>query len=139
LSAYTGRGHTVRPESRSHSAAGQHSLSRFAGCKRWAGDRYSLTAIPWCVNPRIDPRRSHKSGDINIAYATAGDGPFDLVFVNGWVLSALEYASEGPAADFFRELASFSRLSLFDKRGTGLSDELPESQISRRGWTTSAR
>jgi pimeloyl-ACP methyl ester carboxylesterase/class 3 adenylate cyclase len=66
--------------------------------------------------------RFAKSGDINIAYATVGDGPFDLVFVNGWVLSALEYAWEGPAADFFRELASFSRLILFDKRGTGLSD-----------------
>ena len=37
-----------------------------------------------------------KSGDINIAYAVVGDGPFDLVFVNGWVLSALEYAWEGP-------------------------------------------
>jgi len=66
--------------------------------------------------------RFAKSGDINIAYATVGDGPFDLVFVNGWVLSALEYAWEGPVADFFRELASFSRLILFDKRGTGLSD-----------------
>lgn len=66
--------------------------------------------------------RFAKSGDTSIAYATVGDGPFDLVFVNGWVLSALEYAWEGPAADFFRELASFSRLILFDKRGTGLSD-----------------
>jgi class 3 adenylate cyclase len=66
--------------------------------------------------------RFARSGDISIAYATVGDGPFDLVFVNGWVLSALEYAWEGPAADFFRELASFSRLIVFDKRGTGLSD-----------------
>jgi pimeloyl-ACP methyl ester carboxylesterase len=66
--------------------------------------------------------RFAKSGETNIAYAMVGDGPFDLVFVNGWVLSALEYAWEGPAAHFFRELASFSRLILFDKRGTGLSD-----------------
>jgi pimeloyl-ACP methyl ester carboxylesterase len=66
--------------------------------------------------------RYTKSGDVSIAYATVGQGPFDLVFVNGWVLSALEHAWEGPAADFFRELASFSRLILFDKRGTGLSD-----------------
>jgi pimeloyl-ACP methyl ester carboxylesterase/class 3 adenylate cyclase len=66
--------------------------------------------------------RYTKSGDVSIAYAIVGDGPFDLVFVNGWVLSALEYAWEGPAGDFFRELASFSRLILFDKRGTGLSD-----------------
>jgi pimeloyl-ACP methyl ester carboxylesterase len=66
--------------------------------------------------------RYTKSGDISIAYAVVGEGPFDLVFVNGWVLSALEYAWEGPAAEFFSELASFSRLILFDKRGTGLSD-----------------
>ena len=52
----------------------------------------------------------------------AGTGPFDLVFVNGWVLSALEQAWEGPPGDFFRRLASFSRLIVFDKRGTGLSD-----------------
>jgi pimeloyl-ACP methyl ester carboxylesterase len=66
--------------------------------------------------------RYTKSGEISIAYAVVGEGPFDLVFVNGWVLSALEYAWEGPAAEFFSELASFSRLILFDKRGTGLSD-----------------
>ena len=47
-----------------------------------------------------------KSGEISIAYATVGDGPFDLVFVNGWVLSALEHAWEGPAADFFRDGAA---------------------------------
>jgi pimeloyl-ACP methyl ester carboxylesterase/class 3 adenylate cyclase len=63
-----------------------------------------------------------KSGDVSVAYAVVGDGPFDLVFVNGWVFSALEHAWEGPPADFFSRLASFSRLILFDKRGTGLSD-----------------
>jgi class 3 adenylate cyclase/pimeloyl-ACP methyl ester carboxylesterase len=66
--------------------------------------------------------RFAKSGDTSIAYATVGDGPFDVVFVNGWVLSSLEHAWDGPAAKFFRALASFSRLILFDKRGTGLSD-----------------
>jgi pimeloyl-ACP methyl ester carboxylesterase len=63
-----------------------------------------------------------RSSDVSIAYATVGDGPFDLVFVSGWVLSAFEQAWEGPPAEFFRRLASFSRLTLFDKRGTGLSD-----------------
>jgi len=68
--------------------------------------------------------RYAKSGEVNIAYAVAGEGPFDLVFVSGWVLSALDYAWEGPAGDLFRRLASFSRLILFDKRGTGLSDRV---------------
>jgi pimeloyl-ACP methyl ester carboxylesterase len=63
-----------------------------------------------------------KSGDVNIAYSVMGDGPLDLVFVGGWVLSVFEHAWEGPPAEFFTRLASFARLILFDKRGTGLSD-----------------
>ena len=68
--------------------------------------------------------RYAKSGDVSIAYATVGDGPFDVVFVSGWVISNLEVAWEGSAVDFFREMASFCRLILFDKRGTGLSDRV---------------
>jgi len=63
-----------------------------------------------------------RSGDVNIAYQTVGDGPFDIVFVMGWI-SHLDYFWEEPSfAAFLRRLASFSRLILFDKRGTGLSD-----------------
>jgi pimeloyl-ACP methyl ester carboxylesterase len=66
--------------------------------------------------------RYAKSGDLNIAYQVLGEGPRDLVFVPGWV-SHLEYAWENPVyARFFERLSSFSRLILFDKRGTGLSD-----------------
>lgn len=62
------------------------------------------------------------SGDIRIAYQVIGDGPIDLVYVPGWV-SHLEYGWESPrVASFYKQLASFSRLILFDKRGTGLSD-----------------
>jgi pimeloyl-ACP methyl ester carboxylesterase/class 3 adenylate cyclase len=68
--------------------------------------------------------RYAKSGDVNIAYATLGDGPFDLVFISGWVLSVFDHAWEGPTADLLRRLASLSRLLLFDKRGTGLSDRV---------------
>jgi pimeloyl-ACP methyl ester carboxylesterase len=46
------------------------------------------------------------------------------VFVSGWVLSVLGSAWEGPAAHTLSRLASFSRLILFDKRGTGLSDRM---------------
>ena len=64
------------------------------------------------------------SGDVNIAYQVVGDGPLDLVFVPGWV-SHLEYFWVEPSfARFLRRLASFSRLILFDKRGTGLSDRV---------------
>ncbi|HEX2135183.1 MAG TPA: adenylate/guanylate cyclase domain-containing protein [Microvirga sp.] len=66
--------------------------------------------------------RYTKSGDVNIAYAVVGDGPFDVVFVSGWILSNLEVAWDGSAAEFYERMASFCRLILFDKRGTGLSD-----------------
>jgi len=66
--------------------------------------------------------RYAKSGDVHIAYQVAGDGPLDLVFVPGFV-SHVEASWKSPTrAKFFRRLASFSRLILFDKRGTGLSD-----------------
>ena len=66
--------------------------------------------------------RYAKSGDLHIAYQVVGDGPLDLVFVPGWI-SNVEAAWDEPAlAAFLERLASFSRLLLFDKRGTGLSD-----------------
>jgi pimeloyl-ACP methyl ester carboxylesterase len=69
--------------------------------------------------------RYARSGGVSIAYAVVGDGPFDLVFINGWVLSNLtEHAWEGQPAEFFQRLSQFSRLILFDKRGTGLSDRV---------------
>jgi len=64
------------------------------------------------------------SGDISIAYQVIGNGPLDLVYVAGWV-SHLEYGWEEPSlSHFYQRLASFSRLILFDKRGTGLSDRV---------------
>ncbi|HTZ87778.1 MAG TPA: adenylate/guanylate cyclase domain-containing protein [Solirubrobacteraceae bacterium] len=66
--------------------------------------------------------RYARSGDLNIAYQVLGEGPFDLVFVPGFI-SHLDLQWGHPGADrFFRRLASFSRLILFDKRGAGLSD-----------------
>ena len=67
--------------------------------------------------------RYAKSGKINIAYQVLGDGPIDIVYVPGWV-THLEYGWEAPlVASFYQRLSSFSRLILFDKRGTGLSDQ----------------
>jgi class 3 adenylate cyclase len=62
------------------------------------------------------------SGDASIAYQIVGDGSTDLVVVNG-PSSHVELVWEEPAtARALRRLASFSRLVLFDRRGTGLSD-----------------
>jgi class 3 adenylate cyclase len=66
--------------------------------------------------------RYAKSGDVHIAYQAIGDGPRDVVFVPGWI-SHVELGWEFPAfAHLLERLASFSRLIIFDKRGTGLSD-----------------
>jgi len=78
------------------------------------------------VRPRV--RYAH-SGNVNIAYEVVGSGPVDLIFVMGWV-SHLEYFWNEPSfATFLNRLASISRLILFDKRGTGLSDSVPVSQL----------
>lgn len=70
-----------------------------------------------------------RSGDVNIAYQVVGNAPLDLVFVMGWV-SHLEYFWREPSfARFLLKLASFSRLILFDKRGTGLSDRVPVNEL----------
>jgi pimeloyl-ACP methyl ester carboxylesterase len=68
-----------------------------------------------------------KSGKLNIAYQVVGDGPIDLVVVPGWI-SNIEIFWEDPhVARFFEKLATFTRLILFDKRGTGLSDRSVEA------------
>ena len=70
-----------------------------------------------------------RSGEVNIAYQVVGDAPLDLVFVMGWV-SHMEYFWREPSfAKFLMRLASFSRLILFDKRGTGLSDRVPIHEL----------
>jgi pimeloyl-ACP methyl ester carboxylesterase len=63
-----------------------------------------------------------RSGDVRIAYATFGDGPVDLVFVPGWVSHLESWWEVALSARFFDRIASFSRLIMFDKRGTGMSD-----------------
>ena len=66
-----------------------------------------------------------KAGNVHIAYQVIGDGPSDLLYIPGFV-SHLEVSWEQPAFErFVRRLASFSRVILVEKRGTGLSDPVP--------------
>jgi pimeloyl-ACP methyl ester carboxylesterase len=77
----------------------------------------------------VPETRYARSGKVNIAYQVTGRGPLDLVYVPGWV-SHVELAWEEPTlASFLGRLASFSRLIAFDKRGTGLSDRVPDDQL----------
>jgi pimeloyl-ACP methyl ester carboxylesterase len=70
------------------------------------------------------PPQTHyaRSGNVNIAFQVLGEGPRDLVMAFGYV-SNIEVIWEEPMlARFLTRLAGCSRLILFDKRGTGLSD-----------------
>jgi pimeloyl-ACP methyl ester carboxylesterase len=72
----------------------------------------------------VPETRYARSGGVSIAYQVVGDGPFDLVWTPG-SLSHLDLGWEDEnKARFLRALASFSRLIIFDKRGTGLSDRV---------------
>jgi pimeloyl-ACP methyl ester carboxylesterase len=65
-----------------------------------------------------------KNENVHIAYQTMGEGPIDLVLVPGWISNIEIFWEEPTLVRFFQRLSSFSRLILFDKRGTGLSDRV---------------
>jgi len=83
----------------------------------------------WAAKAKTDhmeppETRYARSGDVSIAYQVVGEGPFDLVYVPGSISHIEMIWEDGAHADVFRSLAAFSRLILFDKRGTGLSDRV---------------
>jgi class 3 adenylate cyclase len=106
--------------------------------------REGIAALPRPLRPRaVDEQYPHsvmetrglpetrytKSGDYNIAYQVVGDGELDLLWIPGFV-SNVELAWEEPQlARYLDRLARFSRLILFDKRGTGLSDRVPRDEL----------
>ncbi len=76
----------------------------------------------------MPPRtRYARSGDLHIAYQVVGDGPIDLVYVPSWISQVEHYWEEPAVAAYFHRLAAFSRLILFDRRGSGLSDPVPRA------------
>lgn len=81
-------------------------------------------AVPAPRAATVPEIRYARSGSVNIAYQTLGEGPIDLVFVMGWVSHLEEFWTEPAFARFLGRLAESSRLILFDKRGTGLSDRV---------------
>jgi len=76
--------------------------------------------------------RYAKSGDLHIAYQVTGSGPFDLIWIPGFV-SHVEADWNSPAkVRVIERLGSFSRLIRFDKRGTGLSDRVAIPSLEQR-------
>jgi class 3 adenylate cyclase len=67
-----------------------------------------------------------KNGKISIAYSVVGEGPVDLVLVPTW-FNNIDLIWDIPqVARFFERMASYSRLILFDRRGSGLSDRVTD-------------
>jgi pimeloyl-ACP methyl ester carboxylesterase len=75
----------------------------------------------------MNPKTKYtKCGEINLAYQVIGEGPIDIIYIPGWV-SNIDIIWEDPKiAVFLNRLTKFSRLILFDKRGTGLSDRVQQ-------------
>jgi len=71
--------------------------------------------------------RYARSGDLHIAYQVVGEGPIDLVYVPGWISQVEQYWDEPSVKRYFDRLASFSRLIMFDRRGSGLSDPVGDA------------
>jgi class 3 adenylate cyclase len=69
--------------------------------------------------------RYARSGDLHLAYQTLGEGPIDVLFVDQWWSNVDAQWDVPPLARMLERVASFSRLILLDKRGTGLSDPVP--------------
>jgi class 3 adenylate cyclase/pimeloyl-ACP methyl ester carboxylesterase len=73
-----------------------------------------------------DEIRYVRNAGVAIAYQVVGEGEVDLVYVPDW-MSNLVYGWESPRLRaFYERLARSFRLILFDKRGTGLSDQGPQ-------------
>jgi pimeloyl-ACP methyl ester carboxylesterase len=75
-------------------------------------------------SPALPSTRYAKSGDVHVAYQVFGEGSIDLVFFPGFVSNIETYWEEPSFARWLRQLGSFARVIMFDKRGTGLSDRV---------------
>ncbi|MGX9180303.1 hypothetical protein [Mesorhizobium sp. BHbdii] len=65
------------------------------------------------------------------SYQVVGQGSFDLVFVPGFISNLdLHWEDEGYSRLLLKRLSAFSRLILFDKRGTGLSDRIDTNHLT---------
>lgn len=84
--------------------------------------------------------RFARSAEGTIAYQVVGDGPVDLIFVPNWGNNIVVWREQPLVDRFLRRLASFSRLIVFDKRGTGVSDPVPLGAIpTLEDWNDDVR
>ena len=70
--------------------------------------------------------RYAQSGEVSIAYQTFGEGDLDLVITPGFVSNLEFYWDDPRATRWLTAISRFARVTIFDKRGTGLSDRVQE-------------
>ena len=73
--------------------------------------------------------RYAKSGDLSIAYMTAGTGPPDIVYVPNWTSNVEIFWEGNPFGRLLRRLSTMGRVIFFDQPGTGLSDPVPPDSL----------
>jgi class 3 adenylate cyclase/pimeloyl-ACP methyl ester carboxylesterase len=78
---------------------------------------------------RPETRYAKTTDGVHVAYQVFGDGPIDILFVLGWVTHIERLWDLPQAARFLERLASFARVMIFDKRGVGLSDRVPDDRL----------
>ncbi|MFN8234234.1 MAG: adenylate/guanylate cyclase domain-containing protein [Actinomycetota bacterium] len=76
-----------------------------------------------------ETRYAKTADGVHVAYQVVGDGPIDILFVLGWVTHIERLWDEPRIARFLERLASFARVMIFDKRGVGLSDRVPDDRL----------
>jgi class 3 adenylate cyclase/esterase/lipase len=70
--------------------------------------------------------RYAKSGDVSIAYQVFGEGSLNLVLAPFFVSNVEHFWEDPDVSRWLLRLASFARVAMFDKRGTGMSDRVAE-------------
>ena len=77
----------------------------------------------------VPDTRYARLGDLHLAYQVVGKGPPDILLLDQWFGHVDAQWDVVPLAAFRERLATFGRLIMFDKRGTGLSDPIPTASL----------
>jgi pimeloyl-ACP methyl ester carboxylesterase len=81
------------------------------------------------VTVTLPETRYARNNGLHVAYQLVGDGPVDVVLLTQWFSNIDSQWDVPPLAAFIHRLARFGRVLTFDKRGTGLSDPVPASEL----------
>jgi class 3 adenylate cyclase len=77
----------------------------------------------------IPETRYARRGSLHLAYQVLGSGPPDLLLLDQWFSNMEAQWDVPPLAELRERLSAFGRLIMFDKRGSGLSDPVPTSEL----------